>query len=83
METGGSLTAPDSVRKLQTALQCESEGVSRLSVLFAERQGVASRRFGSQTVRRNGGAAGGWMARRCKASRRKGWNDGLGNWRGT
>ena len=23
------------------------------------------------------------QARRCSASRRKGWNDGLGNWRGT
>ena len=80
METGGSLTAPDSVRKLQTALPCESEGVSRLSILFAERQGVASRRFGSRLADGPPPMAGqpGLMARRCRASRRKGWKRWLG-----
>ena len=60
METGGSLTAPDSVRKLQTALHAKAKGspdfrfyslsdkVWRADVLEAA----------WQTVRRNGGAAG-------------------------
>ena len=60
METGGSLTAPDSVRKLQTALHAKARGspdfrfyslsdkVWRADVLEAA----------WQTVRRNGGAAG-------------------------
>ena len=60
METGGSLAAPDSVRKLQTALHAKAKGspdfrfyslsdkVWRADVLEAA----------WQTVRRNGGAAG-------------------------
>ena len=60
METGGSLRAPDSVRKLQTALYAKAKGspdfrfyslsdkVWRADVLEAA----------WQTVRRNGGAAG-------------------------
>ena len=60
METGGSLRAPDSVRKLQTALHAKAKGspdfrfyslsdkVWRADVLEAA----------WQTVRRNGGAAG-------------------------
>lgn len=60
METGGSLTAPDSVRKLQTALHVKAKGnpdcrfhalsdkVWRADVLAAA----------WQAVRRNGGASG-------------------------
>ena len=60
METGGSLIAPDSVRKLQTALHAKAKGspdfrfyslsdkVWRADVLEAA----------WQAVRRNGGAAG-------------------------
>ena len=85
METGGSLVAPESVRKLQTALHAKAKGspdfrfyslsdkVWRADVLEAA----------WQTVRRNGGAAGVDGRDRCSTSRRKGWNDGLGNWRGT
>ena len=84
METGGSLTAPESVRKLQTALHAKAKGspdfrfyslsdkVWRADVLEAA----------WQTVRRNGGAAG-VDGETVQRSRRKGWNDGLGNWRGT
>ena len=68
METGGSLTAPESVRKLQTALHAKakespdfryyslSDKVWRADMLQAA----------WHAVRRNGGAAG-WMGRRCSA----------------
>ena len=60
METGGSLTAPDSVRRLQTALHAKAKGDPdcRFHALSDKvwREDVLAAAW--QAVRRNGGASG-------------------------
>ena len=56
-----SLQPPPKVQKLQSGVTCQSEGITRVSVLPAVRQGVSSRRAGRclpQCCQANGGAAG-------------------------
>ena len=60
METGGSLTAPDSVRKLQTALHAKAKGFPdfRFYSLSDKVWRADVMESAWQAVRRNGGAAG-------------------------
>ena len=74
-----------SVQRLQSALHAKAKGSPSFrfyslcdKVWRADVLAVAC-----QEVRRNGGAPGGWTARRSLASRRTVWTGGLGNWRGT
>ena len=65
MGTGESLSDPEKVRRLQTAT-CESEGISTVPVLHAERRGVARRCDGRCL------AGSPPQSRRCRSGRRDG-----------
>ena len=82
MGTGESLLAPDSVRRLQTALHAKAKGDPdfRFYTLSDKvwREDVLAAAW--QAVRRNGGACGA-DGRRSSTSKSKAWTGGWGDWR--
>ena len=74
METGGSLTAPESVRKLQTVLHAKAKGSPDFR-FYSLSDKVWRADVLEAACKRSAAMAGqpGWMARRCRALRRKGW----------
>ena len=82
-EIGVSLTPPDKGSETPGDVACQSEGIARLSLLPAVRQGVPSRRPGIRlsTAAAPTAARRGSTARRSRTSRRTASTDGWTNWR--